>query len=169
MIELWRRIPSFPGYSASSLGRIAVRGEKILRACISTSGYERYTIKRNGKSVSVTGHILVCEAFHGPKPTSKHEVRHLDGSKINNIPMNLKWGTRKENVADKFNHGTDTRGQRNPLSKLTDEQVISIRREYKEGISATKLAKKYGIGRSNAFEIVAGRRWAHLLADETAK
>jgi len=42
-------------------------------------------------------HQLVCEAFHGPKPSPTHIVLHLDEDPSNNKPENLRWGTRKEN------------------------------------------------------------------------
>jgi hypothetical protein len=44
-------------------------------------------------------HILVCSAFHGPRPEGK-EVRHLDDYGLNNRPSNLCWGTREENIDD---------------------------------------------------------------------
>jgi hypothetical protein len=43
-------------------------------------------------------HRLVCEAFHGPQPTDKPVVIHLDEDATNNRPENLKWGTQKENL-----------------------------------------------------------------------
>lgn len=43
-------------------------------------------------------HQLVCEAFHGPKPSPEAVVIHLDENALNNRPENLKWGTQKENL-----------------------------------------------------------------------
>lgn len=43
-------------------------------------------------------HQLVCEAFHGPKPFPEAVVIHKDEDAHNNTPMNLKWGTQKENM-----------------------------------------------------------------------
>jgi hypothetical protein len=74
----------------------------------------------------------------------------------------------KDPCKDGSDNSCDWHGSKK-RSPAIDEMGAAIRKEYKEGMSATKLAKKYGIGRSNAFEIVAGRRWAHLLADETTK
>lgn len=47
-----------------------------------------------------TIHTLVCLAFHGPKPTPKHQVAHKDCNKMNNGYLNLRWATPKENIAD---------------------------------------------------------------------
>lgn len=43
-------------------------------------------------------HRLVCEAFHGPAPDGKPNVLHRDEDGRNNKPINLKWGTQKENL-----------------------------------------------------------------------
>ena len=36
---------------------------------------------------------LVCRAFHGPKPTDKHTVDHIDRNSANNSSANLKWAS----------------------------------------------------------------------------
>jgi hypothetical protein len=43
-------------------------------------------------------HRLVCEAFHGPAPSKKSVVMHLNEDAHDNRPENLKWGTQKENL-----------------------------------------------------------------------
>lgn len=60
----------------------------------------------NGKMRSFYIHVLVCSAFHGPKPGPGFEVRHLNGIKTDNRPENLRWGTHSENVIDMVEHGT---------------------------------------------------------------
>lgn len=42
-------------------------------------------------------HILVCTAFHGPRPSPRHQVDHIDRDKWNNHPENLRWVTPREN------------------------------------------------------------------------
>ena len=42
-------------------------------------------------------HIIVCEAWNGPKPFDGAVVDHIDGDKHNNRPDNLEWVTTKEN------------------------------------------------------------------------
>jgi len=43
-------------------------------------------------------HTLVCEAFHGPAPSDKSVVLHLNEDGTDNKPENLRWGTQKENL-----------------------------------------------------------------------
>ena len=70
------------------------------------SGEERWA--KRGSSYKYLGttyrkknykiHTLVCEAFHGPKPSEDSVVVHLNENGLDNRPENLKWGTQKENL-----------------------------------------------------------------------
>lgn len=115
--EKWMPVPSVPGVMASSFGR--VWSESYTRP-MPSGGVREYTssprygqddtsstrragspmrkiirIARLRKTFKV--HQLVCEAFHGPKPSPKHIVLHLNEDPSDNRPVNLRWGTRKEN------------------------------------------------------------------------
>lgn len=116
----WWRVPGYSDYvvNESSVVRRLVgikRGDGLLlqtfvpvKGKSFPNGYYRVTMMSEGdgqtaeckKPVSV--HILVCSAFHGPKPTPKHEVNHLDGNKINNHPSNLAWATKSENIQHSY-------------------------------------------------------------------
>ena len=116
--EVWKPIPSIYGAAASSCGRVWMPSKKGVqvgnrpnakRDYISrpTFGYEekggtarqnsrnRRILRWSGKTYKI--HQLVCEAFHGPKPTPAHIVLHLNEDAGDNRPENLRWGTRKEN------------------------------------------------------------------------
>lgn len=43
-------------------------------------------------------HRIVATAFHGPQPSEKHIIDHIDTNKKNNRPQNLRWITRLENI-----------------------------------------------------------------------
>lgn len=49
-------------------------------------------------------HILVLEAFIGPRPAGM-VARHLDGDPNNNHASNLAWGSYSENMHDMVKHG----------------------------------------------------------------
>ncbi len=97
-------------------------------------------------------------AFIGAPPTELHEVAHHDGDPSNNAVTNLRWATRAENHADKLRHGTHNRGERHPLSKVTDAQVAAMRASTR---SAKHLAAEHGICPAHAWALKNGKRRSH--------
>lgn len=135
----YRGVPGFPGYRVGSDGTVWSRwGRKKKNQDRSgwaqifpwpnpQSGHLYIGLRRAEDRRKIDQvHRLVLAAFCGPAPP-KHECRHLDGNPRNNNLSNLAWGTRQENVNDKFVHGTVSRGELRPLSKLTRKDVIIIR------------------------------------------
>lgn len=124
--------------------------------------YEYVTLGRtNGKRNKRLVHRLVCEAFHGPAPEG-HDCCHNDGNPSNNHYTNLRWATRRENLEDRKKHGTMLWGERVGTSKLTEKDVLDIRKKRKEGHSLNDLAEAFGVERNAISRIVRGLRWAHI-------
>ncbi|WP_374198404.1 HNH endonuclease [Streptomyces sp. ISL-12] len=107
-------------------------------------------------------HRAVCEAFHGPPPSTAHQAAHLDGNPANNAASNLAWATPSENAAHCAEHGTAQRGALHYASKVTERDVRVIRRARRLGISPARLAARFGIHRATVGNIAAGRTWAHV-------
>jgi len=135
--ESWRPIGDFE-YEISSHGRVRRRTEsphnkiekgKILKPYINR-GYHQIDLWRDGKNHHFMVHALVCRMFNGPRPSDIFETRHLDGSRANNWPANLVWGTPKENSDDIDRHGRRRRGATNTRAKLTQTQVDELRTWY---------------------------------------
>ena len=93
-------------------------------------------------------------------PRNGEICRHLDGDHTNNNYKNLKWGTHKENSEDTWKvHKTgitpNYRGGDHPSSKLTNEDVISIRKLYLTGnFRHEDLAEKYGVSRTHITNVI---------------
>lgn len=101
-------IPGFPGYEASSLGQVIShkqRAERVLRTWAHQDGYPMVNLWGPRGRQGFTVHSLVALAFIGPRPGGM-EVCHNDGDCLNNVPSNLRYGTRTENEHDKRQHGT---------------------------------------------------------------
>ncbi len=173
-----RPIPGLPGYEASDDGYIWRNPHVVTKQDhrgndynIQTDGYWLCltTTKRGYVTVSIGGklrkvHRLVALAFI-PNPDFKPEINHRDGIKNNNRVSNLEWETGKENVKHAVENGlfNSLRGSKHPHSKLTEEIVLEIRREYAtKEISQTDLAKKYGVPQGRISCVVNRKSWTHI-------
>lgn len=177
--ERWLPVSGWEAlYEASSLGRVRSRDRistyvrrdgrtmtrhlrgKILRQSYheQRGGYPSVGLHENGVQNTVFVHRLVCEAFHGTDPGGK-DVAHCDGNPRNNRADNLRWATRRQNMADTIPHGTRAWGERHGAAKLTLQQVLQIRAS--ENVPQRELAKQFAVYQSCISNIRAGRRWAH--------
>lgn len=108
--DIWRPIPGFGHYFVSWNGSVvsSMSGRR-LKPSASPAGYLRVLLyPGNGRPRSSrTIHSLVLEAFAGPRPDGMECIRHLNGDKTDNRLVNLAYGTNRENIHDKFEHGTD--------------------------------------------------------------
>jgi hypothetical protein len=134
LMEVWRDIPGIE-YQASDLGRVrrspfARRQPGRVLTPKLGHGYLSVAVQGGGRTTWHNLHRLVCMAFHGPPPTPKHHACHRDGSRDQNRPDNLLWGTPAENNAHKRLHGTHQVGGRHPRAVVTDERVGDLRTAY---------------------------------------
>lgn len=154
----------FPKYIVRRNGEVisVVRSKHRTLAPIRRGKYLGYTLfGADGKSRPVYQHRIIAEVFLGAAPHG-HEARHLDGNRANNSADNLRWGTRKENMADKVLHGTAPRGEAHPMAKMTDEKVRVMRRLHKHGISPQASMRYFGVSRMTHWRIINRQLWSHI-------
>jgi hypothetical protein len=106
-METWAFIPGYEGiYKVSTLGNVIsyVRNKEgaLLKPGKGSHGY--YTVSL-GRHNSKTLHSLVALTFLGVRPDGM-EVLHIDGTRTNNDVLNLRYGTRTDNILDAIKHGT---------------------------------------------------------------
>lgn len=162
MIE-WRRIADWPDYEVSECGDVRrLDSQKVRQPNCRPNGYLQICFKIRGKVKAVKVHRLVAYAFLGEPPSPLHEVAHHDGTKTNNHYSNLRWATRKENHADKHRHGTAAIGEKNPMAKLVDAEIVEIKSLELEGWPQLRIAKHIGISQSHVHRILRGKRRASM-------
>ena len=152
-------------YWVTSLSRVIslkYRQPRALAQAIGSAGYPQVELYRNNKGTNFCVHSLVASAFLGDRPSGM-QVRHLDGDRTNTELNNLVYGTPAENQADRDDHGTDCRGEKNERSKLTAEDVISIRRKYATGqYTQVQLGSEYDVSHVQIGNITSRRHWTHI-------
>lgn len=94
-LEIWKSIPDFPNYEASTEGRIR-QGGTILYTCINNSGYEVVCLWKNNHRHCFPVHRLVAKTFI-PNPYSYTDVDHINNDKSNNSIDNLQWMNHRDN------------------------------------------------------------------------
>lgn len=73
----------------------------------------------------------------------------------------LSWGTSAENNQDMFRDGTALLGERNPMAKLTAEDVRSMREQYAVGAATQReLAMQHGVAVMTVNRAIRGISWA---------
>ncbi len=169
----WRLVPDFPDYEVSECGDLR-RADccqnqpgRRLRGYIDTDGYLRYGVRRSdGTKTHISAHRAVAQAFIGPAPSAEHQVAHNNGSRLFNVPGNLRWALLAENEADRISHGTRPTGKRNPRARLSEEDVRYIRRRYPEIKSnrgdVSELDRMFNITRSQVIRIARRQAWRHV-------
>lgn len=150
--------PKHPRYSARDDGVIIGPYGRPLRLFVSHDGYLRITVWGDDAWEGHFAHVVVCEAWHGPRPGGK-EVAHLNGNKLDISPGNLAWKTHVENEADKLAHGTLARGERHGCARLAEVDVLAIRAS-SESSSAT--GRRYGISAAHVRGIRRRVTWRHI-------
>ena len=167
-------VPSYPGYrvdttgsvwtcwkSLCSSGRIITDEWHTIPLLLDDKGYPRVSLYNESghKTWRVNRLILYC--FTGENPPDM-EAAHEDGNPINNQRLNLSWKTKKENAADKIKHGTDNRGEKHNMVKVTEEIVKEIRLKYRYGAIQRRLATFYGLSQCHVSDICTRKKWSHV-------
>jgi hypothetical protein len=172
IVENWLPVRGYEGiYDVSNLGNVrtwrngrwgTASEPRLLRPGRTKNGYMTVDLRTNGKPRTMYVHHLVMETFAGPRPEGL-DVLHGQAGVSDNSRANLRWGTHSENMMDRVRDGTDNRGERHPLHKLSDGEVREIRKLLREGVKQTIIAEAFGIRQQTVSRIGSGKRRGHLL------
>jgi hypothetical protein len=163
---MWKDVIGYEGlYKVSDAGEIfSVRTNRVLKSNVGVDGYKKVVLSVNNIRKTFRVNRLVAEAFVD-NPNNKPVVNHKDGDKLNNCVNNLEWVTIMENAIHASNTGLlkGQKGELNPMSKLTANEVNEIRQTYKKhshDANAKVLSEKYGVSDSTIWAIASGQVWS---------
>jgi hypothetical protein len=173
-MEIWKSISSLNElYEASNLGRIrSAYGKnkgRVLKEYIkypSNINYNFVEVHIDGKKWVKKTHRLVAEVFC-ENPKNYPIVMHLDNDRRNNKVDNLQWGTLKMNSQQMINEGrgNKSKGSDHYFSKLTEDQVVEIRKKYiPRKYTLKQLANEYSVSFGLIGHVVKNRNWKHVIA-----
>lgn len=175
--EEFRTVKTFPDYSVSNFGRVRrdaptheSLGGYFLRQHRSTSKYFFVRLydreARVGRYASV--HRLVALAFLD-NPSGYPQVNHKDGIPTNNVVTNLEWCTPKQNSVHSAKMGLVVHGAQCHTARLTEADVLEVRKQYSLGTNVLDLAQRYGVTRGNIYRVGQGKTWRHVRSTESPR
>lgn len=107
-------------------------------------------------------HRVAYELIHGEIPAGKIMGHKCDNPSCVN-PNNLFVTNGKGNSEDMVAKGRSMKGEKQPMSKFTNQQVLDVRAKYATGnYTLQKLADEYGVWPPAIHKIVNFARWKHL-------
>ncbi len=156
----WKQHPVYTKYYFCDDGRVVSYCRKNpIQIYGTTAGQQKYRAIPVDGSKKIYIHRTICELFNG-LPKNGEICRHLDGNKYNNAASNLSWGSSYDNCQDMILHGNALVGEKNPMAKLTEDQVEQIRcKREKTKMPYYKLAKEFNVSTMTAFRAATKRSW----------
>lgn len=181
--EIWKDVVGYEGlYEVSNMGKVRSISRKVVDKngkritfneklkTLHTDDIGRVSTQlwKNNKMKNKRVHILVLEAFDGPRPEGM-EGCHNDGNPSNNKHNNLRWDTPINNAADKKIHGTYHFGETVNGSKLTESDVRAIKeildtQEWRQH----EIANWFGVDQAIISRIHTGKIWGHIQLEVTS-
>jgi len=128
------------------------------------AGYGMIQIGGRLESRLVLAHRLSAHAWKGFDLDSGFCVLHRCDNPSCINPDHLFIGTQADNMADREakGRGADHAGTNNGKCRLTEPQVLEIRKSHGTGITQTSLAYRYGVSVPAINHIITRRNWAHV-------
>lgn len=103
---VWKDIPGYSGYMASSNGEIKNKKTGHISKGGNAGRYLKVSVYRDGEERPHLEylHILICKAFKGLGKEGE-VVLHLDDDRSNVKSNNLNWGSQSDNVKSAYDNG----------------------------------------------------------------
>lgn len=126
----------------------------------------------NNHKKRLRAHRVSWEMTHGKIPSAKGILHSCDNPPCIN-PKHLRPGTDHDNRRDMVVRNRSLRGERNPMARLTEKQVLSIRAEFpvahktgprseEDNRMIERLCLKYRVSKQLARRIATRERWKHV-------
>jgi hypothetical protein len=166
MGKRWSKINDFPNYKVSSEGEVVnLTTGKQLATPIHKHGYLCVRLWHKGKTRLLKLYRILAIAFI-PNPENKREVNHLDGNRMNHSLSNLEWATPSENMKHAYLNGLSKghfkKGFNHQFSKVSESDVLEIRRLRRLGMRLKDIGKKFNITPDHTCRITKNKFYSNV-------
>jgi hypothetical protein len=145
------------------LEKVAVGVGGCWRWTAATNGkYGKLFIRKDerGRPVLEYAHRWSYQHFRGPIPDGLFVCHHCDNPLCVN-PAHLFLGTHLDNSRDAVRKGRQASGEECGASRLTWDEVRSIRRAFpREEREIQRWARRLGVARRTVYRVLSGETWA---------
>ena len=125
----------------------------------------RVYLHNQGKTIGMLVHRAVALAYL-PNPNKFPHINHKDSNPTNNHLENLEWCNAAMNakhaVANGLTKMPNQQGGANSGAKVNEADVRAMRALHEKGESCAAIARHYNLTPKTAWNIVHGKRWAHV-------
>lgn len=131
----------------------------IWNGCKDKNGYGKLTLNKK----DCRAHRISWQLINGEIPNKMIICHSCDNPPCVN-PRHLFLGTHKINNADMIKKGRKKifSGSLNPMAKLTENDVVEIRKWAESGIKHGIIAYNFGIKKSSISQIVTKKSWKNI-------
>lgn len=127
-------------------------------------------MSEHNKKLTEKDVVDICELYASGDYTQKElaEMYGLANCTIYNIVNGFTWKDVKRELAyyrpqdAKVKKLQSHKGVEHPAHRLTDDDVIEIRRTWANSLTQKDLARKYGVSLHTIVSIIAQHSWKHL-------
>ena len=163
MKERFRPIKSFPDYLVSSMGRVkSLKRTDVafLTGRLDKDGYVLVDLRNENLRKTVRVHVLVAEAFVGPR-TDGQLILHWNDRKSDNRLSNLRYGSLSENYNDRRRNGSCNSCHRNPATQIgirLAKKILSLRGDK----TAVEISKEKKVSVNQVYRIWSDKHWKEI-------
>lgn len=163
MKERFRQVKGFPDYCISSLGRVKSLKrvkEALLTGRFDKDGYILVDLRNGLTRKTVRIHVLVADAFLGPRPDGML-ILHWNDRKSDNRLSNLRYGSLSENYNDRRRNGSCNSCHRNPATQIglrLAKKILSLRGDK----TAVEISKEKKVSVNQVYRIWSDKHWKEI-------
>jgi len=183
--EIWKPVEGYEdAYHVSNMGRVKSLDREILTSHgnvrwvtgrLLTVSHGKLGHRKSGvntgtvvfsscgeKIVVVVSRLVLKHFVSTPENLKNLWAIHRDGNVKNNCVKNLFWGTEKESIDEKYKRGNGHEGIKHPHAKITDAQVLEVRRRFEAGEKQCHIARSMQLTDKLVWKLVHKKEWKHI-------
>lgn len=122
-------------------------------------GYGYFEMNHDNEHTRINAHRASYIIFKDPTLDEDMVIIHTCDLRACVNPAHLAEGSQHANMTDMAQKGRSADGEDSGQAKMTEEQVLDLRRRYSAGEGLRDLAKEFGIAPSTASYIVNLKTW----------